>query len=89
MQHCEDLSVFEYDFLYDNSRHLLAIGHNVSEHRRDASYYDLLALEAHLCRFVALAQGLLPQEHWFALGRLMTAVRGKPTLFRLSVTFQR
>ena len=62
----------EYDFLYDTARHLLAIGYNVSEHRRDASFYDLLASEARLCSFVAIAQGQVPQEHWFALGRLLT-----------------
>lgn len=62
----------EYDFLYDPSRRLLAIGFNVSERRRDASYYDLLASEARLASFVAIAQGQIKQEHWFALGRLLT-----------------
>ena len=35
-------------------------------------YYDLLASEARLASFVAIAQGELPQEHWFALGRSLT-----------------
>ena len=39
-----------------------------SERRLDASFYDLLASEARLASFVAIAQGKLPQEHWFALG---------------------
>ena len=39
------------------------------------SYYDLLASEARLCNFVAIAQGKLPQESWFALGRLLTVRR--------------
>jgi len=30
----------EYDFLYDKASRLLAIGYNVDELRRDASYYD-------------------------------------------------
>ena len=47
----------------------LTIGYNVTEHRRDASFYDLLASEARLASFVAIAHGQLPQEHWFALGR--------------------
>ena len=38
----------EWEFLYDRARHLLAIGYNVSEGRRDESYYDLLASEARL-----------------------------------------
>ena len=74
----------EYEFLYDRSRHLLAIGYNVSDHRRDESYYDLLASEARLGSFVAIAQGHLPQEHWFAMGRILTAHKGEPTLLSWS-----
>ncbi len=74
----------EYDFLFDKASHLLTIGYNVSEHRRDSSYYDLLASEARLCCFVAIAQGLLPQESWFALGRLLTAAGGQPVLLSWS-----
>ncbi|MBP1599618.1 MAG: glycosyltransferase, partial [Acidobacteria bacterium] len=74
------LSHMEYDFLYDKARHLLAIGYNVSAHRRDSSYYDLLASEARLASFVTIAQGQLPQESWFALGRLLTNAGGDPIL---------
>ena len=81
---CEDFSVFEYEFLYDASRHLMAIGYNVSEHRRDDSFYDLLASEARLGSFVGIAQGYLPQDHWFALGRQLTSVKGEPTLLSWS-----
>ena len=74
----------EYDFLFDEARHLLAIGYNVGERRRDLSYYDLLASEARLGTFVAIAQGELPQESWFALGRLLTSSGGEPTLLSWS-----
>jgi cellobiose phosphorylase len=70
----------DYEFLYDRTRHLLAIGYNADEFRRDASFYDLLASEARLCSFVAIAQGKLPQESWFALGRLLTNASGDPVL---------
>ena len=80
----DELSAQEYEFLYDESRHLLAIGYNVTEHRRDASYYDLLASEARLCSFVGIAQGRLPQESWFALGRLLTHAAGEPILLSWS-----
>ena len=70
----------DYDFLYDHTRHLLAIGYNVDEFRRDSSFYDLLASEARLACFVAIAQGRLPQESWFALGRLRTSSGGEPIL---------
>ncbi|MGA9851914.1 MAG: glucoamylase family protein [Gammaproteobacteria bacterium] len=74
------LADMEYDFLYDKARHLLAIGYNLTERRRDTSYYDLLASEARLCSFVVIAQGKLPQEHWFSLGRLLTVSGGTPIL---------
>ncbi len=79
-----ELAQMDYDFLFDESRHLLAIGYNVSERRQDASYYDLLASEARLGNFVAIAQGQLPQESWFALGRLLTLAAGEPTLMSWS-----
>ncbi|MDI6746986.1 MAG: glucoamylase family protein [Rhodocyclaceae bacterium] len=79
-----DLAHMEYDFLFDKTRHLLTIGYNVAERRADASYYDLLASEARLCSFVAIAQGQLPQESWFALGRLLTGTGGDPVLLSWS-----
>ena len=71
-------------FLYDKSRRLLAIGYNVDDRRLDASFYDLLASEARLASFVGIAQGGLPQEHWFALGRLLTTTRAGPVLISWS-----
>ncbi len=79
-----ELARMEYDFLYDRDRHLLAIGYNVDDRRRDSSYYDLLASEARLCSFVAIAQGQLPQENWFALGRQLTTSGGGPVLLSWS-----
>ncbi|MBK8639237.1 MAG: cyclic beta 1-2 glucan synthetase [Chromatiaceae bacterium] len=79
-----ELAQADYDFLYDPSRHLLAIGYNVGERRQDASFYDLLASEARLGSFVAIAQGHLPQESWFALGRLLTVAAGESTLLSWS-----
>jgi cyclic beta-1,2-glucan synthetase len=81
---CGELAGMEYDFLFDKARHLLAIGFNVTDRRRDSSYYDLLASEARLCSFVAIAQGQLPQETWFALGRLLTKAGGEPILLSWS-----
>ncbi|MGZ3434459.1 MAG: cyclic beta 1-2 glucan synthetase, partial [Isosphaeraceae bacterium] len=79
-----ELARVEYDFLFDKARHLLAIGYNVDERRLDSSYYDLLASEARLCSFIAIAQGKLPQESWFALGRLLTITGGEPVLLSWS-----
>jgi cellobiose phosphorylase len=74
----------EYAFLYDRMRHLLSIGYNVTESRSDGSYYDLLASEARLSSFVAIAQGQIPQESWFAMGRLLTIVGGETILLSWS-----
>ncbi|HYN13192.1 MAG TPA: glucoamylase family protein, partial [Burkholderiales bacterium] len=79
-QQAGELAQQEYDFLFDAERQLLAIGHNVTEGRRDTSYYDLLASEARAASFVAIAQGELPQESWFALGRLLTSTGGETAL---------
>jgi cyclic beta-1,2-glucan synthetase len=82
---CGDLAhQMEWEFLYDRARHLLAIGYNVNSDRRDESYYDLLASEARLSSFVAIAEGQLPQESWFALGRLLTVAGGEPVLLSWS-----
>ncbi|MGB7157801.1 MAG: glucoamylase family protein [Tepidisphaeraceae bacterium] len=81
---CIELADIDYEFLYDRDRHLLAIGFNVGEHRLDASFYDLLASEARLASFIAIAQGKLPQEHWFSLGRLLTTSTGRPALLSWS-----
>ena len=84
VQQCDALARMEYGFLYDPARHLLAIGYNVGERRRDPSYYDLLASEARFASFVAIAQGQLPQENWFALGRLLTSSGGQRVLLSWS-----
>ncbi|HSW65112.1 MAG TPA: hypothetical protein VLH56_17660, partial [Dissulfurispiraceae bacterium] len=79
-----ELARMDYVFLFDPTQKLLSIGYNVGERRRDASFYDLLASEARLACFVAIAQGQLPQESWFALGRLLTSAGGEPILLSWS-----
>ncbi len=74
----------EHDFLFDSARKLFTIGYNVSERRRDSSCYDLLASEARLSSFIAIAHGRLPQESWFALGRQLTRAGGEPVLLSWS-----
>lgn len=67
-----NLAYMDFTFLYDNQRDLFSIGFNISESKMDRSYYDLLASEARLPYFVAIAQGQIPQESWFTLGRMLT-----------------
>ncbi|MGE3456890.1 MAG: glucoamylase family protein, partial [Kofleriaceae bacterium] len=81
---CGALSDYDYELLYDRGRDLLSIGFNVVDHRLDASFYDLLASEARLASYVAIAQGKLPQEHWFRLGRQLTTSGRRPALLSWS-----
>ena len=80
----DELTHIEYGFLFDKGCNLMAIGYNVDERRRDLSYYDLLASEARFSAFIGIAQGQLPQESWFALGRLLTSAGGKQILLSWS-----
>jgi len=79
-----DCARMDFTFLYDPSRQLVSIGYNLDDRRLDGGYYDLLASEARLGNFVAIAQGQLPQDSWFALGRLLTDVEGDAALLSWS-----
>ena len=79
-----------FRFLFDPKRQLFAIGYRLADAdgagRLDASYYDLLASEARLASFIAIAKGDVPEMHWFHLGRSVTSVRGAPVLLSWSAT---
>ncbi len=81
---CRVLAEMDFGFLYDLGRGLLTIGYDVSERRRDPACYDLLASEARLASFLLIAQGQVPQKHWFALGRLLTSHGGEASLISWS-----
>ena len=70
----------EFGFLLDPQRLLLSIGYRVAESMRDESCYDILASEARLASYFAIAKGDLRTRHWFRLGRTVTAVQGGAAL---------
>lgn len=72
---CHEL-VQEMDFsmLYNEKRRLFNIGYNVDRASSDKGTYDLLASEARLASFIAIAKGDVPSEHWFQLGRRLTTI---------------
>lgn len=78
------MAAMDFRFLCDESRDLLAIGFNVDEGRLDDGCYDLLASEARLGVFVAIAAGQLPQRAWFALGRRIATLGGRNVLLSWS-----
>jgi cyclic beta-1,2-glucan synthetase len=65
----------DFRFLFDPSRMLFSIGYRMSDRALDDSRYDMLASEARLLSFIAIAKGDVPSSHWFRLGRLLTPVR--------------
>ncbi len=79
-----------FGFLYDRERQLFSIGYRLADvlgpGRLDSSYYDLLASEARLASFFAIAKGDVRQSHWFHLGRLVVSVDGVPTLVSWSAS---
>ncbi len=72
--------MMEFGFLLDPHRLLFSIGYRVAEATRDESCYDMLASEARLASFLAIAKGDLRTRHWFRLGRTVTAVKGGAAL---------
>lgn len=70
------LEAMDFKFLFDNERKVFTIGYNVSTATADNSFYDLLASEARLASFVAIAKGDVQMEHWFRMGRQLTRVDG-------------
>ncbi len=83
-QQAEAFAQMDFRVLYDRSRHLFSVGYHVADRRLDVSYYDLLASEARLTTYVAIALGQVPQDSWYALGRLLTETADGPTLMSWS-----
>ena len=68
------VDAMEFGFLFDPTRKLFSIGYRVADNSLDPSCYDLLASEARLTSFIAIAKGDAPATHWFHLGRALTPV---------------
>ena len=63
----------QFGFLLDPERRLLSIG-CTAEGTLDSNCYDLLASEARLASFIAIAKNDIPARHWFRLGRSVTPI---------------
>ncbi|MDI9245187.1 glucoamylase family protein [Marinobacter sp. CHS3-4] len=59
-------------FLFDPDKQVFCIGYNVDQGKLDDNAYDLLASEARLASFLAIAKGDVPARHWIHLGRPLT-----------------
>jgi cyclic beta-1,2-glucan synthetase len=74
----------EFGFLLDQDRKLLSIGYRVADGMLDPSCYDLLASEARLASFIAIAKRDVPARHWFRLGRAVTPIANGAALISWS-----
>ncbi|MEO8574506.1 MAG: glucoamylase family protein, partial [Pyrinomonadaceae bacterium] len=86
LQSAEVVDQMKFDFLFDEERMIFSIGYSVDLEKRDDSFYDLLASEARLTSFVAIAKNEISQEHWFRLARPITPVDSSHALISWTAT---
>ncbi|MBC7521509.1 MAG: glycosyl transferase, partial [Sandarakinorhabdus sp.] len=70
----------DFGFMLHPDRKLLSIGYSEATGALDENHYDLLASEARLASFFAIAKGDVPARHWFRLGHAVTLVSAGPVL---------
>ncbi|WP_372982971.1 GH36-type glycosyl hydrolase domain-containing protein [Marinobacter sediminum] len=73
-------------FLYDKEKKVFRIGYDVDQGKLDENAYDLLASEARLASFLAIAKGEVAADHWIHLGRPLTLENGQALLLSWSGT---
>jgi hypothetical protein len=56
---------------------MLSVGYDVAGQKLHAACYDMLASEARIAAFLAVARGDLPQASWLKLGRVHTRAFGQ------------
>jgi len=76
----------DFSFLVDPWRRILSIGFEMGAQRRHGSCYDLIASEARIATFLAIARGDIPQQSWLKLGREHTLAYGRFLLLSWSGT---
>jgi cyclic beta-1,2-glucan synthetase len=80
------LEQMDFGFLLDPRRKLLFIGYNADTGDFESSHYDLLASEARIASFIAIAKDDIPLENWMRLGRTLTLAAGHRVLLSWSGT---
>jgi cyclic beta-1,2-glucan synthetase len=76
----------DFAFLLNRKRKLLSVGFNLQTQKLESACYDLLASEARMAAFIAVAKEDVAQECWFRMGRPHTLARGQPVLISWSGT---
>jgi cyclic beta-1,2-glucan synthetase len=70
----------DFRFLRHPRRKLLSVGYDAGARQLNAACYDLLASEARIATFVAIAKDDIPQDTWFLLGRVHAMDHGRTVL---------
>ncbi|MBZ0114805.1 MAG: hypothetical protein K8J08_20260 [Thermoanaerobaculia bacterium] len=68
------VTAMEFGFLFDPVRMLFSIGYRMADGSLDQGRYDLLASEARVLSYIAIAKGEVPVKHWFRLARTLAPV---------------
>jgi cyclic beta-1,2-glucan synthetase len=76
----------DFTFLLDSRRKLLSIGFDTGTQQLQPACYDLLASEARIAVFAAVAKEDIEQECWFRMGRAQTLDGAGPVLLSWSGT---
>lgn len=76
----------DFHSLYDHKNKLFNIGYQTVLGEPDQVLYDLMASEARLSSFIAIALGQVSVSHWHALGRTMTRIGRRIALLSWSGT---
>jgi hypothetical protein len=70
----------EFGFLWNPRRKMWSIGFEAEKGELHSACYDLLASEARIAVFVAIAKDEVPQETWFLLARTHVSDRNRSVL---------
>ena len=76
----------DFAFLVHPKRKILSTGYNMGTKELEDSCYDMLASEARIASFLAIARGHMPQKSWFKLARQHALVFGHFLLYSWSGT---
>ena len=76
----------DFSLVFNPDRKVFHIGFTLDTGRLDDNHYDLLASEARLASYLAIAKGEVPQSHWLYLARPFTSINGSNTLLSWSGT---
>jgi hypothetical protein len=76
----------DFGFLVQKDRQLLSIGYELATDTVHSASYDMLASEARIAAFLAIANGEMQQQSWFKLGRTHTMAFGHAVLLSWTAT---